>query len=604
MSGGDGPSYDDSLPLTSPVKRVNVFGRISYDLTDSIEISGDMRYSNVTTHHGFVPDLALQVISPDNAFLPAAVRNQLTGPFTLGRFNDDFGLIELDVKRENIQGTVAIEGGLGNGWRWDAYYSHGEQRNISGFENLRIASNYAEAVDSVINPLTGQPICRSALTVPTTACIPINLFGEGAPSDAALRYVLGDALTSTTAKLDVGAVSLRGEPFSIWAGPVSVAIGVEARREASDTLIDDLSKSKRWASLILAEEGGAFSVKEAFGEVVIPLLRDVPGFQLLEFNGAARISDYSTSGSIWSWKLGISNQVFDGLRLRAVRSRDIRSPNIAELFTAAALGVGNVFDPFTNQTVQVQRITGGNANLEPERADTYTIGMVFEPSFVPGLSLSADYYNIDVAGAITTLSTQDIVTRCFEGNDALCSQIVRNGQGQITQIFATYINLTTFKTSGVDLELAYRMPMEKIASSLPGRLNFRVLASYVDKLVNDDGVTRVDTIGNVGSNGVPKWRGFARMSYENEDLTLDLRTRYVGGGKYNAQQNIVNNDISSRLYVDLGIQYRLPLDGSGSRFTLFGNISNLFDRDPPILPNAAFYDVVGRYFTIGGRVNF
>src|SRR5690606_26566779 len=125
------------------------------------------------------------------------------------------------------------------------------------------------------------------------------------------------------------------------------------------TRIDDLSKAGRWSSLVLAEEGGSFSVQEGFGEIVIPLLRDVPGFKQLEFNGAARLSDYSTSGSIWSWKLGVIDQVFDGLRVRAVRSRDIRSGSIAELFTAASLGVSNVFDPFTNQTTQIQRITGG-----------------------------------------------------------------------------------------------------------------------------------------------------------------------------------------------------------------------------------------------------
>lgn len=604
MSGGDGPAYDDSMPLTSPLTRVNGFGRATFDLTDSIKISTDLRYSKVSAHHGFVPDVSLQAISLDNAFLPAAVRNQLTSGFTLGRFNDDLGIIELDVERENIQATVGIEGTFGSGWRWDGYYSHGEQRADSGFENLRIASNFAEAVDSVISPTTGRPICRSALTVPTTACVPINLFGQGAPSAAALRYVQGDASTSTDVTLDVGAASLRGEPFSIWAGPVSVAVGFEARREASDTKIDDLSKAGRWASLILAEEGGSFSVEEGFGEVVIPLVRDVPGFNLLEFNGAARLSDYSTSGSIWSWKLGVIDQVVEGLRVRAVRSRDIRSGSIAELFTAASLGVSNVFDPFTGQTTQIQRITGGNVNLEPELADTHTIGMIFEPTFIPGLSISADYYSIDVGGAITTLAAQDIVTRCFDGNAALCSQIVRNDQGQISQIFATYINLSTYQTSGVDFELAYRLPMASIAPALPGRLTFRVLGSYVDELITDDGVIREDTLGNVGTNGVPQWRGFARVSYENENLTLDLRARYVGGGKYNAQQNIVNNDVSSRTYVDLGFQYGVPLGSGGSLFTLFGNVSNLFDKDPPILPNAAFYDVVGRYFTLGGRMQF
>ena len=613
QSGGGGPSNDDVRPLTAPIRRVNLFGRIAYDLTDTVRLSADMRFSNVTNSYDFFPDAnyANLNISVDNAFLPEAVRSQLIASgepgFVMGRFNADFGLIRNYSRRENLQGTVALEGNFGSGWRWDAYYSHGEQHSTSRLGNLRITSNFAEAVDSVVHPATGQPACRVALTNPATACVPINLFGEGAPSAAALRYVLGTIESLTKASLDVGAASLRGEPFSTWAGPVSIAVGAEARRESLSTTVDPLSASGRFSLLNFSPLQGRVSVTEGFGELVLPIARDVPLMRLLELNAAARLSDYSTSGSIWSWKVGATNQVMEGLRLRAVRSRDIRAPSIAELFTVSFLNLFDIFDPVTGRTSRVPRIGGGNPNLQPEIADTFTAGLVFQPDFLRGLSLAADYYQIDIEGAISVIGAQDIVTRCFQGDEALCRQITRNANGDITEVRATAINLAQYSTAGVDVEVSYRLPVSRLAAGAGGNLNLRLLVNYIDKLVTSDGVTRNETVGELGSNvsfGIPRWRATAALTYELADTAIDLRARHVAGGTYNSMQDIANNDVPSRTYFDLGVQRGFSLGAGGPRITLFGNVTNMFDADPPVLPNPVHFDVIGRTFAAGFRAAF
>jgi outer membrane receptor protein involved in Fe transport len=267
--------------------------------------------------------------------------------------------------------------------------------------------------------------------------------------------------------------------------------------------------------------------------------------------------------------------------------------------------------------------TTGNRDLVPEKADTTTVGVVFEPSFIPGLCLATDYYSIDVGSAITALNAPEILRRCsVDRSDPLCGQIDRDppGPGEdfgpITQIRSSFFNIAAFETRGVDMELSYRTQLGNLIAAAPGRVIFRILASYVDELIFDDGANRSDTAGEVGGTvtlGVPHWRGVASAAYEDRRFTVDLRARYVGGGHFNSLpggetscdpegRTALCPDIKSRTYVDLGLRYALPFGNAESwRITLFANVANLFDRDPPVFPNRMHYDVVGRYFTFGAR---
>jgi len=616
--GGSGRSQYDYISVSSPYERFNVFARASYEISDAAKIWVDGSFTRMQADFSFFPDIGRVtpatattaatggfLIQRDNAYLSQTIRNQLTAAgetsFRLGRIIADMGpmgFLAYEYKRENKEGAIGIDGEIGGGWKYSAYYGHGESTNDHAIKNQRIVANFANAIDAVVNPANGQIVCRIALTTPNTPCRPLNILGEGNASAEAVAYAFGDGSARAVTKLDTTGVSLRGDLFSTWAGPVSIAVGAEARWESSETgNIDPLSASLALGTLNFSTLKGGFDVKEGFVETVIPLL-NIEGSATLDLNGAARYSDYSNSGGIWSWKVGATSKLFDSLLLRAVRSRDIRSPSIGELFTTRTTNIQNVTDPTrNNEIVTIFRYGGGNPDLVPEIAHTTTIGASFSPKFIPRFNLSVDFYKIDIDKVIGSLSGQDIVTQCARGNQVLCAAIVRDSGGSITTVYATNLNLAAYKTRGVDIEASYIQPLNV------GSLRFRALANYVDKLIINDGVNTYDRAGDVGDNAsftTPKWRGTGSITYQSDDVNLDLRVRYVGGGKFNHLQAIVNNDVKSRTYVDLGAQFNV-----GEQFTLSATVNNLFDRAPPYVTyTSAIYDVIGRYFQVGAKVRF
>ncbi|HLZ74211.1 TonB-dependent receptor plug domain-containing protein [Phenylobacterium sp.] len=610
--GGSQVTNDAFNYLTVPVSRANFYGRATYDLSDKVMLSADIRYTDVYNHYNFAPDtLTGATIKNDNAFLPAAVKAQMAAAgvttFTFGRNNDDFEFRDYDYDRRDLQATLGAQGAFGKTWKWDAYYTHGERTVQEVFNHMRITANFNLAIDSVISPTTGQPICRIALTVPTTNCVPINLFGFGNVSQAAANYVNGSSLLRYQQQLDDGGATLRGDLFDLPAGSVSIATGIEVRHEQIKTLEDDpISLTNGFTTVNPKGFDGGFSAREAFFETVVPLVKDVPVFEKLDFNGAARVSDYSNSGTIWAWKAGLTDEVFQGFTLRAVRSRDTRSASLTELFTAGTQATGTISDPVTKTQYTVTQQNGGNKNLLPELSDTTTFGFTYAPSFLEGFEMSIDHYDIDINRAITTLSAQDIVTRCFNGNTALCALITRAGAGNtISKIQSTFINLANYTTRGVDFEASYNLPLERV-SSLPGTLRFRALANHIDSLKTNDGVNVIEWAGSVGSGlsfGAPKWQGSLETTYSLNETNLLLRARYVGGGVYDPSRDIANNSVSSKTYFDFAFQQGLSILGH-KNFTVYGNINNLFDQAPPPAPNPQFYDVVGRYFELGLKARF
>lgn len=611
MSGGDGVSHDEYTALTAPVTRKNAFGRGSYDLTEDTKVFTELTYSESTSSSDFWPetDLGSLVIKADNGFLPQNVRDQMTSlgltQLNVGRVHADFGSFHNDVSYKTIQTMAGFEGKLGDNWSWEAYYSYGQSKHNTRLSNLRIASKFAQSLDSVINPATGAVVCRSTLTNPGDGCVPLNIFGPNAASKQAVAYFTGAAWVNSTLAQHVVSGSIQGEPFSTWAGPVSFATGAEWRSEEIENVTDPLSATKSFRLINFAPLKGDFNVKEAFAETVIPLAADLPFAKSLELNGAVRVSDYSTSGKFTSWKIGLSHQVFDDLRLRATRSRDLRAPTLSELFLGSQLNLVTISDPFTNVQSEVRQITRGSTDLKPESAYTTTLGAIYAPSWFDGLRFSVDYYSIKIGGAITTVTAQDVVSRCFSGNAALCSLISRGASGIIETVDAPYVNLSKYETSGVDIEMAYATPLSAISENLPGDLDLRVVASYVGKLVTDDGITRRDLLGELGSNvtGTPRWRWTASATYDLERWSFTSKLRYVGGGKYNSQFDIDDNTVGDRLYVDAGLEHSLGI-GDGDNAKLYVNVRNLFDKNPPKLPNPVHFDVIGRYITAGLRIQY
>jgi len=616
MVGGNGPTADDFSPLVTPQKRYSTMGTAYFDLTDTTRLTLDVRHSRMYNDYPWFGDHnrggTQLTISADNAFLPAPVRDALAAAgessFRMGRFNSDFAYARIDFQRKTTEATLALDGQLGERWKWASYYTHGEYRQDMRNPGFLLRAEYAQAVDSILDPATGQPICRVALTDPTTACVPINLFGSGSPSAAATAYVTGAPSQDTLIKLDAGGLSLQGDPWTLPAGDVSVALGVEARREWQQTTAGELDRAGAFRSFSHAPMFGAFRVKEAFGEILVPVVRDVPGLNKFEVNAAARISDYDTTGSIWSWKAGATNEFLPGLRARAARSRDIRSANLSELFTTSLTGWNNVADPVTGQTVSAQVISGGNPDLQPEKADTTTFGLAWTPGFTQGLDISIDYFDITINDVIMSLGVQEVVNRCFRGNAVLCGRITRDAGNDIELIRSTPVNLARYKTDGIDAEILYTFPASKLIPAASGRLQWRALATWINELTTDDGEVKLGYVGSQGSAfsgpGIPRLRVTNNIAYRGDTFGINLRARYISSGDFNRHVDIVNNHIGSYTYFDLGLNLRLP-GLAGSDLELYSNINNLLDKAPPASSAfSAYYDVLGRYYSVGARLKF
>lgn len=632
MVGGSGENTQRFVLLKAPIERYSLTARLAYELTPDLKASAELSYAHqeLSSKSGQAQDPRL-VISQNNAFLPQSIRDAMiaagANTITIGRRSldtfPDNSLKGAPISGETTlkRGVFSLEWDLGNSWKADAYYQHGESRNVQRL-GQRISANWRRAIDAVVNPATGAIVCNDTLSLDpavraaAAGCVPFNIFGPYTRSLEAADYVSDTGVNTLDFKQDVAAVTVQGQPFSIGGEPVSVAFGAEYRREKAVSVVDAISLAKGFDLFNVQPISGVTEVKEGFFEVIAPILSDKPWARTLEFNGAVRYTDYSLSGGVTSWKAGLTYVPVDGLRFRATRSRDIRAPNLNELFSPLQGTLQTVLDPRTGQSSATQINTGGNPDLTPEFADTTTFGVVLSPSFLPGFQASVDWYNIDIKDAITTLAAADIVGRCESGTTSLCSRVVRDSSGQLVSVDSLFENLAGLRNWGIDFELSYRFGLQNILSSANGNLTIRGLASYTGKVEQDDGKVAIDLAGDTGGRrpgGLPHWTGTVIIAYENGPLNLSTDIRYIGSGKLDAlgtPQNLNINHVPARTYVGLSGSYEI-LKNAGKRLEIFGTINNLFDTDPPVAvspnafpTNAAFFDTIGRNFTVGVRFAF
>ncbi|HWL46665.1 MAG TPA: TonB-dependent receptor, partial [Sphingomonadaceae bacterium] len=373
MIGGSGRMLiHENLLLKAPFNRFATFANLDYDVTDSISAFVQASYGRIHARaNGAQPFDNGLLIQRDNAFLPdqiAAEMDQLgIADFTLGRQTIEAGLSATNARRSHFRITTGLRGPLGGGWDWDAYYQYGETSSVQSSTNNRINANFRRAIDSVIGP-DGQPVCRSTLADPSNGCSPINPFGIGHFSPAALNYAFGTAESDFNYTQHVLAANLRGTPFNTWAGPVSVAAGAEYRSDKARGTADQISTNSGFFTNNAAPIDGNIAVVEGYMEAVVPLATDFAFAHRLELNGAVRQTHYSrksvlnpkTTVDATTWKIGGIWEPVQGIRFRATRSRDIRAPNMVELFSRLASTQTFVIDRQTNTNINVTTFTGGN----------------------------------------------------------------------------------------------------------------------------------------------------------------------------------------------------------------------------------------------------
>lgn len=609
----------------------NAFVRLTGDVTDNLSLfveggaarstSGyDVARSSQTAGTAFT-------IYNDNAYLSDALRNQLAGAgvtsFRLARVDRDFGFSRVKARSDTWRVTGGFNWKLGSDWEVEGYYAHGTNNYEVDTYNNPIYRRLFAAADAVRDPATNQIVCRSTLQGYNPGCVPVNLFGDGSVSSAALNYFMGTAVQKLRLTQDVGSLTVRGSALELPAGKVSVAAGIEYRRESANQTSDALSQTVisnvgvrgipgsfvgQLGSYFLSNPQplrGSYDVREGFIEVEVPVLKNSPVGKALTLNGAARLIDYSTVGSLVAWKAGAVFDPISGLRLRFTRSRDIRAANVSELYTGPVSIQGTVL--YNNMTTAFIGRRSGNPNLAPERADTLTAGAVFKPGFLPGFNLSVDYYNIKLNGAIAQLTPQQTIDQCNQGFQPACAQITNNGQ--LTLLIPT-LNLSSIKTSGVDMEALYSIKLGG------GDLKLRGLLTYLDKYETTlPGTAPIERAGDIGTTGTPRWSGTLSVNYVAGPVDLFAQERFIGSGKIDttaAAGTFADNHVGAVWYTDVTARFSAP--GMGGTGQFFLTVNNLFNRQPPIVPtipyggyrstNFALYDVIGRYFTFGFQAKF
>ncbi len=636
MIGGenDRGNPNGNARLLTPTSRKSLLIRADYEILSDVTafFEGNYGFTDADSLTGFYQGSA--IIDIDNPFLPDQTRAAMVDAgvttVNVGRLLADYGGTPLYANHRTLRGIGGLRGTLPGNFNWDASVQYGETKNVNRNDDVLVA-NFKAAVNAVTGP-DDRPACGPIATNPNLTaaqrelvepgCVPLDIFGLYSPSKEALNYVRsgGPSVSVNRPTRFVAAVNIAGSPFSTWAAPVDVALGGEYRR---DTIKSESNPNALKAAYNVANDGaysGSVSVKEGYLEVGVPLARDVTALQSLDLNAAIRVTDYSTSGSVTTWKVGGTWEPVAGLKFRATRSRDIRAPNLSELYRYFGVaGSANVTNPFNGVNGRLSVAQTGNPSLTPEIADTLTAGVVVQPQaeWARFFRASVDYYEIKIKDAIVTVSSTDVLRRCFAGETALCSAIVFDD----TPFGIAYVNQQPFNQNRLlnrGLEMTANMDF-----SLADDTRFSIAARALRALANRtyDRGTIIERAGSIQSGGIPKWAATVDLTLDSGNLQTTLTGRYFSTMKFDATlkgpedegydptlANSVNtNRAPSAVYLDLYAQYQIPSEGR-TKFSLFGMIQNLADKDPwvhaatNITSGGNPYDLLGRRFRIGVRV--
>ena len=620
MVGGSGSRLADRASIFIPTERFNVLATLQHDIADNTEAFVEASFAQSKSSGRLVDSFTFGdvAIQPDNAYLPASLAGTFTDPFPLFRTFEEVPPITSESKNDNIRFVAGLKGSFGSSFKWNASGQYGETKFSNNQPYNLLVGNLIQAADAVLDPSTNEIVCRANLNGANGApgCSPINLFGKGSPSAAALGYIFGTGTSDTKIKQTVFMADVGGELIDLWAGPLLGTIGVEYRKEQLDRKVNAPNANEEFLIVNAQPLNGEFTAKEGFVEFALPMLKTDQ--QTLDFNAAARMTDYSTVGRVTTWKLGLVYSPIEQLRFRGSISSDIRAPSIGETFVKNVLLFANVANPFLDPDTRpvefVQSPTVGNKDLKEETAKTTTFGVVYTSG---GFRASVDWYHIDLRDTIGALSPQSVVDRCFAGESTLCDLITfdPDGSGSIQSISGRNLNLGAFDLKGIDAELRYTQPLG------PGNLNVGFISSYlIHKEIAPSGGTAIDVAGEVGTAsgfGTPDFKATLSLGYDLDNWGGYAQARYIGSGVYDTTYNSAqlansSNDIGAVTYVDLSVHYDLKNLGS-SEVTIFGGIDNVLDKDPPVIPNnfisnvatnGAIYDVIGRKFYVGARMKF
>jgi iron complex outermembrane receptor protein len=647
-SGGDGGYYDATTYL-APVRTNQAFGRFDYELTDSINFYAQGAYSDAFADYQYASARFSSVIQSGNPFIPASIQRIMTDTrtpsITIGRLQsveDGLPPRTNHVFSTNRFGMAGFSGKVFGDFDWNVNYINSVSKQHVTNRNNTSQVKFAAAVDAVTDPATGRVVCQASLTQYASlfpGCEPLNVFGPTAPSKSAYDWITDDTRFTLTNRMEDVNFSLAGSPFSLWAGPVRAAVSgeyrwlsllnassVEAAAPPDCTgLRANCVGQTAWQHDVSSSVAAKQNVKEIAGELLIPLLKDLPLANSFELNLAGRYTDYSTSGSVKTWKIGASWELTNGVRVRASRSRDIRAPTLQDLFAPLSVRPTGYTDLHTNITRTINLYSQGNASLVPEVAHTTTLGIVLQPAFVPRFSFAVDLYKIRINNAIISASgfSTDIQRECENSNGvspfcALFDRALpfndRSPANFPSRVFSQNINAARQWTKGVDVEANYRFDLTSLSDNLPGALGIRALVSYQPHLKRQT-ISTVAATDSAGVAGQSKVNANVGVDYSVAGFNVLLTERWQS--KQQPSDRSINYDLRPDIpaysYTDISLNYEIKV--SGHTIIPFVTVENLFNKKPPIIgtqnnvpglffPSAPGFDIIGRYFTGGVRARF
>jgi iron complex outermembrane receptor protein len=707
VSGGDGMNLALLSSLQSPVKRHVANGFVKFDITDNIRFTSELLYARADAVEPFNQPIynapifggnsASLRMSTSNPFLPAASRAALlsqptplpTDPlnaaeriFFLSRASVDIGNNKTDASGETQRGVFAFEGDLNfldRNFNWDVSANFGESTGYFRTPNID-QSKFLLAIDAV-RDASGAVVCASAVAR-AAGCAPLNLFGEGAPSKAALDYVSVQFRSDFKIQQAVYQGNFGGELLTVPAGKLTFNVGYEYRREKSDFNPNDPQERGIGRSAAITGLQGKFDTKEYYGEAELPVFGGdfkFLGMESLTLEGQYRKVDHSLAGKDESWQVGGRWYPVADLMIRANKGQSFRAPAVTELFLPDATSFVTATDPcdarnitggpnptaraancraafqaaglpanFTLtsqvQASTVQGTTSGNRSLRNEVADQWSIGFVYQPSWIEGLAISFDWTDIALKKAIFNFNLNSILQVCYDSPDAqpdACGrfqrgtssllaarqgQILTNGEavgnGQTATgprqgfINAGYVNFEGF-TAGidyrVDLETALGGAFKNWLGGTPGTLDFNYDLYNIDTLQTSVTGLGFDLNRDEAEIGQATWQWKLETNYSRNNLEAIWTVNYVGESAFNNDFTIETRrplKVDDYFLHDLALVYDLSdfskqMGLNVDRLRARVVVKNVFDDEPPYgTTGLGTYDVIGRYFQVGLTARF
>ena len=642
VSSGPGNDRFNFAPfnyMQIPLERYGVFGNLKYEITPDLHFSlkgiWNRRKSKnqaaplpfgIGQAAGITPVLDATTIDATNPYNPFGVTLDSSNfDLILRRFVEG-GPRRFSQTVDTAYGVATLDGhftALNNDWYWDVNGVYGNNKaKQTMFGNIN-SQHLGIALGPVATCLAGVGAAAG--------CVPFNFFGgAGSITQAMIDYVGFVQHDSSSQRNWDFTANLSGKLFELPGGPLGVAMGVEYRRLSGRFDPDPVVAAGFSSDIPAQPTRGSYNVKEAYAELNAPLLANVPGAELLELNGAVRISDYSTSGTTTTFKGGVNWKPIRALRLRGSYAEGFRAPQIGELFGSQSRFDQTISDPCSNDSTapanylnnatvrtnciahgvpsnasyaqanpQIAVLVGGNPDLKPETSKGWVFGGVLNPAAIPGLSIEYNHYNIKVYGAIQAVDAAVTLTNCEVQNDpAACALVSRASNGQLTQVLGLLQNIAAIKTKGSDLNIAYHTRRTSYGT-FGITWNNTWLEEYQVIIPVTGGTQVIDRKGTEQgspSQAFPKWKSVGILDWDLADVGASLTGRFVSRLR-ESDGNVMTN----RVFTD--IQVRWSPSMWNHMFSLAAGVNNVLDTHIPgcntcdlnnFDPTA--YDVPGRFY--------